>query len=91
MTFFCTTRKQEWQVQIRRGVVYEMKRVVYGNSAIQTSFKAHPNTGELRLTTPIKESVFKFFADNTYDEVCASLASRLTGTDKAMMEQARRN
>ena len=91
MTFFCTTRKQEWQVQIRRGVVYEMKRVVYGYPATHTSFKARPNTGELRLTTPIKESVFKFFADNTYDEVCASLANHLTGTDKAMMEQARRN
>lgn len=91
MTFFCTTRKQEWQVQIRRGVVYEMKRVVYGYPATHTSFKARPNTGEHRLTTPIKESVFKFFVDNTYDEVCASLANHLTGIDKAMMEQARRN
>lgn len=91
MTFFCTTEELEWQIQIRRGEVYEMERVIYGYPATHTSFKARPNTGEHRLTTPIKESVFKFFVDNTYDEVCASLASRLTGTDKAMMEQARRN
>ncbi len=91
MTFFCTTEELEWQIQIRRGEVYEMERVIYGYPATHTSFKARPNTGEHRLTTPIKESVFKFFADNTYDEVCASLANHLTGTDKAMMEQARRN
>lgn len=87
MTFFCTTEELEWQIQIRRGEVYEMERVIYGYPATHTSFKARPNTGELRLTTPIKESVFKFFDDNAYDVVCNSLAECLRGTDKALMEQ----
>lgn len=87
MTFFCTTEELEWQIQIRRGEVYEMERVIYGYPATHTSFKASPNKGELRLTTPIKESVFKFFDDNAYDVVCNSLAECLRGTDKALMEQ----
>ena len=91
MTFFCTTEELEWQIQIRRGEVYEMERVIYGYPATHTSFKARPNTGGLRLTTPIKESVFKFFDDNAYDVVCNSLAECLRGTDKALMEQTRRN
>ena len=87
MTFFCTTEKLEWQIQIRRGEVNEMERVIYGYPAIHTSFKTSPNKGEHRLTTPIKESVFKFFDDNAYDVVCNSLAECLRGTDKALMEQ----
>ena len=87
MTFFCTTEKLEWQIQIRRGEVYEMKRIIYGYSATHTSFKAHPNTGEFRLTTPIKESVFEFFTENAYDVVCDSLTRCLRGADRELIEQ----
>lgn len=88
MTFVCATKTSEWGIQIRRGEVYEMERVIYGDFPIHTSFKAHPNTGELRLTTPIKEAVFEFFTENTYDLVCNSLVKCLRGAEKELMEGA---
>lgn len=87
MTFTCVTNAEEWTIQLYRGEVSEMERIIHGKTPLHTVFKALPNRGEIRLTTPIKEAVFQFFTANAYDLVCNSLNRSLRGADKELMEQ----